>query len=96
MKRIIIWGFAIIFIIIIGVYFLKPKRSIINETITTIIFKIISQMKIISVFQNNEKIPEKYTCRGKDINPPLKIENIPQKTQSLVLMIDDPDAPNGT
>ena len=53
-------------------------------------------MKIISVFQNNEKIPEKYTCRGKDINPPLKIENIPQKTQSLVLMIDDPDAPNGT
>ena len=53
-------------------------------------------MKIISVFQNNEKIPEKYTCRGKDINPPLKIENIPQKTQSLVLIIDDPDAPNGT
>jgi len=53
-------------------------------------------MKIVSVFQNNEKIPEKYTCRGKDINPPLKIENIPQKTQSLVLMIDDPDAPNGT
>lgn len=52
-------------------------------------------MKITSTaFQNNGKIPSKYTCVGEDINPPLKIEDIPQNTKSLVLIIDDPDAPS--
>jgi len=53
-------------------------------------------MKISSpVFENNENIPDKYTCKGEDINPPLTIENIPENTKSLVLIIDDPDAPIG-
>jgi hypothetical protein len=47
-------------------------------------------------FKNNEFIPEKYTCDGKDINPPLLIENIPSGTKSMALIVDDPDAPAGT
>lgn len=46
-------------------------------------------------FENNQFIPAKYTCEGKDINPPLIIEDIPPKAKSLALIIDDPDAPGG-
>lgn len=47
-------------------------------------------------FEVNGEIPTKYTCDGADINPPLHIEGIPKETQSLVLIMDDPDAPGGT
>jgi Raf kinase inhibitor-like YbhB/YbcL family protein len=47
-------------------------------------------------FENNKFIPSKYTCEGDDINPALTIENIPQGTKSLALIMDDPDAPMGT
>ena len=53
-------------------------------------------MKLSSVFKEGEKIPEKYTCKGDDVNPPLKISDIPLGTKSLVLIMDDPDAPMGT
>ncbi|MGQ9552127.1 MAG: YbhB/YbcL family Raf kinase inhibitor-like protein [Candidatus Bathycorpusculaceae bacterium] len=48
------------------------------------------------VFENNKPIPKKYTCDGEDVNPPLNIEGIPVGTRSLVLIVDDPDAPMGT
>jgi len=54
-------------------------------------------MKITSpAFKHNEMIPRKYTCQGDDINPPLNLEGIPANTKSLVLIVDDPDAPMGT
>ncbi len=56
-----------------------------------------SALKISSpVFENNGNIPAKYTCTGKDVSPPLLIENIPAKAKSLALIVDDPDAPRGT
>ncbi len=43
-------------------------------------------------FKSGENIPAKYTCDGEDINPPLEISGIPEDTQSLVIVMDDPDA----
>lgn len=47
-------------------------------------------------FENNKPIPRKYSCDGEDVNPPLSIEGVPEGTKSLVLIVDDPDAPMGT
>lgn len=49
-----------------------------------------------SAFKNNDFIPEKYTCDGSNINPPLSIVDVPKNVQSLALVVDDPDAPAGT
>jgi Raf kinase inhibitor-like YbhB/YbcL family protein len=46
-------------------------------------------------FENNGKVPSKYSCDGDDVNPPLDINGIPEGTKSLVLIVDDPDAPVG-
>jgi phosphatidylethanolamine-binding protein (PEBP) family uncharacterized protein len=47
-------------------------------------------------FKQNGHIPSKYTCEGEDISPPLALEGVPNGTKSLVLIIDDPDAPEAT
>jgi Raf kinase inhibitor-like YbhB/YbcL family protein len=46
-------------------------------------------------YENNGNIPGKYTCDGANINPPLKIENVPGQAKSLALVFDDIDAPGG-
>lgn len=47
-------------------------------------------------FQPNQAIPKQYTCHGANISPPLVWWDAPQKTQSFVLIVDDPDAAQGT
>jgi phosphatidylethanolamine-binding protein (PEBP) family uncharacterized protein len=46
-------------------------------------------------FQAGGTIPEKFTCKGENQNPPLQFGGIPKEAKSLVLIVDDPDAPGG-
>lgn len=45
-------------------------------------------------FSHQGEIPTQYTCEGHDISPPLSWSGIPENTKSLVLIVDDPDAPD--
>lgn len=49
-----------------------------------------------SAFANKTAIPGRYTCDGQDVSPPLQIDAIPAGTNSLAIVMDDPDAPAGT
>ena len=52
-------------------------------------------MKITSTaFAHNGAIPPKHTCEGSDVSPPLAWTGIPPNAKSLVLIVDDPDAPD--
>ncbi len=54
-------------------------------------------MTLISeAFEPGETIPDRYTCEGDDVSPPLKWREVPPEAESLVLICDDPDAPGGT
>jgi Raf kinase inhibitor-like YbhB/YbcL family protein len=46
-------------------------------------------------FQEGERIPVKYTCKGEDVSPPLAWGEPPAGTQFFTLIVDDPDAPGG-
>ncbi|MBI2877475.1 MAG: YbhB/YbcL family Raf kinase inhibitor-like protein [Candidatus Tectomicrobia bacterium] len=49
-----------------------------------------------SAFTTGNPIPQKYSCDGPDLSPPLSWTAPPAGTQSLALIMDDPDAPVGT
>lgn len=49
-----------------------------------------------AAFREDCLIPLKYTCDGMEVNPPLHIEGIPHGTATLAVIMEDPDAPNGT
>lgn len=46
-------------------------------------------------FADGTAIPEPYTCKGQNINPPLNILNVPSGAKSLALVMHDPDAVSG-
>lgn len=48
-----------------------------------------------SAFADGEDIPARFTCSGAGHSPPLAWSRIPKGTASLVLIVEDPDAPSG-
>lgn len=47
-----------------------------------------------TAFSHNGSMPSVYTCEGRNLAPPLQWRNLPGGTRSLVLIVDDPDAPD--
>ena len=47
-----------------------------------------------TAFANNAPIPARYTGEGSDVSPPLAWSGVPAGARSLVLIVDDPDAPD--
>ena len=45
-------------------------------------------------FADHAEIPERFTCEGADVSPPLHWSGAPESTQSFALIIEDPDAPD--
>ena len=49
-----------------------------------------------SAFEDGDPVPTRYTCDDLDVSPPLSWGSVPDGTQRLALIADDPDAPRGT
>lgn len=79
-----------LFVIIFTAGCERSEQSSAIQPLTNIFMKISS-----SAFENNGKIPSKYTCDGEDIIPPLNFFDVPSNAKSLVLIVDDTDAPGG-
>lgn len=47
-------------------------------------------------FEQGDPIPAKYSCDGENVSPKLDVAAIPDEAVTLVLVMDDPDAPGGT
>lgn len=47
-------------------------------------------------FADGEEIPREFTCDGADMSPRLDVVGIPSSAESLVVIVEDPDAPLGT
>jgi Raf kinase inhibitor-like YbhB/YbcL family protein len=57
----------------------------------------VAQIQVSSpAFEEGGMIPQQYTCEGEDISPPLSWGSVPEGTKSIVLIVEDPDAPWGT
>lgn len=46
-------------------------------------------------FKSGGSVPARFTCKGTDVSPPLQFRGVPKEAKSLVLIVDDPDAPGG-
>lgn len=100
MKKALVVLIIIVFFVFAGVIYYKNRGGTqaeylnpasTNQTNSTTPMTISSP-----AFAQGQPIPKKYSCDDQGINPPLSIGNVPPGAQSLVLILDDPDAPGGT
>jgi Raf kinase inhibitor-like YbhB/YbcL family protein len=47
-------------------------------------------------FSNNQSLPSRFACEGAGVSPPLTFSDLPPKTKTVAIILEDPDAPKGT
>ena len=47
-------------------------------------------------FEDGATIPERFSCEGDNVPPPLRWKDLPEETRELVIVVTDPEAPSGT
>lgn len=80
-------------------FFKGPSSDLVREWKTVGNEEFMEENKLLissPAFRYGDDIPDTYTCDGENINPPLRIGGVPKEAKSLVLVVDDPDAPGGT
>lgn len=79
-----------------GIFMLRPKEKIPQPSQPQVTTTRAQEFQLTSsAFSHYQQIPEKYTCDGEDISPPLTISGTPKEAQSLLLIVDDPDSSSG-
>ena len=76
------WRAGVVFIGIVGVSVAWADGAAMALTLSS------------SAFASKAAIPKTHTCEGDDVSPPLAWTGLPEGTKSLVLFVDDPDAPD--
>lgn len=66
-------------------------KAIMAPAISTTLIRVHSP-----AFLHEDFIPARFTCEGEDIHPPLELDEMPAGARSMVLIMEDPDAPGGT
>ncbi|WP_397543976.1 YbhB/YbcL family Raf kinase inhibitor-like protein [Roseovarius salis] len=46
-------------------------------------------------FAPGEPIPQRFTCDGQNVSPAFRWAGVPEGTEELILVCEDPDAPRG-
>ena len=74
----------------------KEKPFPIEDRLYALIKDVEGRVEVYSpAFKNGSRIPAKYTCDGDDVSIPLEIRSVPDNTESIVVIMYDPDAPHG-
>lgn len=54
-------------------------------------------MRLVSpAFEAGGRIPDRYTCEGENLSPPLDVVDVPTEAATLALIVDDADSPRGS
>ena len=94
----VLGGAILIVITFISIGFLQSSfvKKIVPETQKPAISPPTNLFRLQSpAFANGGNIPEKYTCDGTNIRPPLSVSGTPEGTKSLAILVYDPDATGG-
>jgi hypothetical protein len=86
----------LLIILLIGIFLVMRKVSQKNSIHTPYTKNIVMEQHLTLTsgsFVDGGTIPSRYTCDGENLIPPLEISGVPEKTASLVLIMDDPDIP---